>query len=87
MDRARLAETESTLTVTDRVWRAEMQRAFGADAVLRHGFSAERQGQPGTRLRQAFEARSAAVAAWRNERRLVGGSNGHATAGYPGSDS
>lgn len=86
MAHARLAETESTLTVTDRAWRAELQRTFGPDAVLRHSFSAERQGQPGTRLRQAFEARSAAVIAWRNERRLVGGSNGHATARHTGSN-
>lgn len=69
MDDARLAETESALAVTDRLWRAEMQRTFGPDGVLLHGFGAERQGEPGTRLRQAFEARSAAVAAWRNERR------------------
>jgi hypothetical protein len=86
MDHARLAETESRLTVTDRPWRTEMQRTFGPDAVLRHGFGAERQGAPGTRLRHAFEARSAAVAAWRNERRSVGGPNGHATAHHPGSD-
>ena len=69
MDHVRLAETESTLTVTDRLWRAEMQRTFGPDAVLRHGFGAERQGEAGTRLRRAFDARSAAVDAWRNQRR------------------
>ncbi|XYD12481.1 hypothetical protein R1A27_31555 (plasmid) [Methylobacterium sp. NMS12] len=55
--------------VTDRLWRAEMRRAFGPDAVLLRGFSVERQGEPGTRLRQTFEARNAAVVAWRNERR------------------
>jgi hypothetical protein len=67
MDPVRLAQTESDLAVTDRLWRAEMQRTFGPDAVLLHGFSAERQGKPGTRLRQAFEARCSAIAAWRNE--------------------
>lgn len=69
MDPARLALTESTLAVTDRLWRAEMRRSFGPDGVLLYGFGAERQGEPGTRLRQAFEARTAAVTAWRNERR------------------
>lgn len=69
MDHARLAQTESALAVTDRLWRAEMRRTFGPDAALLHGFGAERRGEPGTRLRQAFEARSAAVAAWRNARR------------------
>lgn len=69
MSSARLVQTESALAVTDRLWRAKMQRTFGPDAVLLHGFGAERQGAPGTRLRQAFEARSAAVVAWRNERR------------------
>ena len=69
MDAGRLVETESALAITDRLWRAEMQRTFGPDAVLLYGFGVERQGAPGTRLRQAFEARSAALAAWRNERR------------------
>jgi len=65
----RLAETEHTLAVTDRLWRAEMRRAFGPDAVLLHGFGAERQGEPGTRLRTTFEARRSAIAAWRHVRR------------------
>ncbi|WP_092045537.1 hypothetical protein [Methylobacterium pseudosasicola] len=69
MDPARLVQTESMLAVTDRLWRAEMRRAFGPDGVLLYGFGTERQGEPGTRLRQAFEARTAAVAGWRNERR------------------
>ena len=69
MNTTRLAETESTLTITDRLWRSEMRRAFGPDAVLLHGFGVERQGTPGTRLRETFEARKSAVAAWRYERR------------------
>jgi hypothetical protein len=69
MDTTRLAETESMLATTDRLWRAEMRRAFGPDAVLLHGFGTERQGAPGTRLRETFEARKNAVAAWRYERR------------------
>ncbi|QGY05909.1 hypothetical protein MMSR116_31465 [Methylobacterium mesophilicum SR1.6/6] len=64
-----LAETESVLAVTDRLWRAEMRRVFGPDAVLLHGFGAERQGEPGTRLRTTFEARRSAIAAWRHVRR------------------
>lgn len=63
------AETESALAVTDRLWRAEMRRAFGPDGVLLHGFGAERQGTPGTRLRTTFEARRSAIAAWRHVRR------------------
>ncbi|WP_457105965.1 hypothetical protein [Methylobacterium sp. P5_C11] len=69
MDIERLAETESVLAVTDRLWRAEMQRAFGPDAVLHHGYGAERQGAPGTRLRATFEDRRTAIAAWRLVRR------------------
>jgi hypothetical protein len=70
---SRLDQTENTLAVTDRLWRAEMCREFGADAVLIYGFGQERQGKPGTRLRHAFEARAAAVSAWRVERhRSVG---------------
>ncbi len=69
MDRDHLAETEGALTVTDRLWRAEMRRVFGPDAVLLHGFGAERQGEPGTRLRTTFEARRSAIAAWRHVRR------------------
>ena len=71
MNSGRLAQTESALTVTDRLWRTEMQRAFGPDAVLHHGFGTERQGKPGTSLRHAFEARNAAVTAWRRERRRI----------------
>lgn len=66
---SRLAETENALAVTDRLWRAEMRRVFGPDAVLLHGFGAERQGEPGTRLRTTFEARRNAIAAWRYVRR------------------
>ena len=69
MDLDHLSETESTLTVADRLWRTEMQRVFGPDAVLLHGFGAERQGAPGTRLRTTFEARRSAIAAWRHVRR------------------
>jgi len=69
MDIERLAETESTLSITDRLWRAEMRKVFGSDGVLLHGFGAERQGAPGTRLRTAFEARRSAIAAWRHVRR------------------
>jgi hypothetical protein len=69
MNSCRLAQTEAALTATDRLWRFEMQRKFGSDAVLLHGFGTERRGEPGTTLRHAFEARDAAVIAWRSERR------------------
>jgi len=69
MDLERFAETEGTLAVTDRLWRAEMRRVFGPDAVLLHGYGAERQGAPGTRLRTTFEARRCAIVAWRHVRR------------------
>lgn len=65
----RLTETEATLAVTDRAWRAEMIRAYGPDAVLRHGFQAEACGLAGTRLRETYEARRRAVKEWRDERR------------------
>lgn len=64
-----LAQTESRLTVADRFWRAEMERTYGPDAVLIYGYEREGQGEAGTRLREAFEARTAAVVAWRWERR------------------
>ena len=69
MDLERFAEPEGTLAVTDRLWRTEMRRVFGPDAVLLHGYGAERQGAPGTRLRTTFEARRRAIAAWRHARR------------------
>lgn len=68
MDIKHLAETENALAVTDQLWRAEMQRVFGPDAVLLHGFGVDRQGAPGTRLRMTFEARKSAIAAWRHAR-------------------
>lgn len=77
MDIDLLAETESALAVTDRLWRAEMRRVFGPDAVLLQGFGIERQGTPGTRLRETFEARRCAIAAWRYERRSATWSHLH----------
>lgn len=65
----RLTETEATLTVMDRAWRAEMIRAYGQDAVLRHSFQPEASGLPGTRLRETYDARRRAVTGWRDERR------------------
>ncbi len=64
----RLTETEATLTVTDRAWRAEMIRAYGPDAVLRHGFQPSASGVAGTRLRETYDARRRAVKEWRDER-------------------
>ncbi|GAB6841952.1 hypothetical protein HNR00_002045 [Methylorubrum rhodinum] len=65
----RLTETEATLAITDRAWRAEMIRAYGPDAVLRHGFRPTASGLAGTRLRETFDARRRAVKEWRDERR------------------
>lgn len=67
-DRARLALTESALAAADGLWRAEMHRNFGTDAVLRYGYSPEGQGGLGTSLRRTYEARRVAVALWRHER-------------------
>ena len=64
-----LAQTEARLTVTDRVWRAEMNRFYGPDGVLHHGFGPTAGGPVGTRLREAYDARHLAIAAWRQERR------------------
>ncbi len=57
----RLTETEATLAVTDRAWRAEMIRAYGPDAVLHHGFQAEACGLAVTRLRETCEGRRASL--------------------------
>ncbi|MCJ2021282.1 hypothetical protein MKK84_28350 [Methylobacterium sp. E-065] len=71
MDIERLAKTENALAVADRLWRAEMQQAFGPDAVLLYGFGVDHQGNPGTQLRTTFEARKSAIATWRHARRLA----------------
>lgn len=65
----RLGLTEAALATADRLWRTEMRRAYGADAVLVHGFTPEGQGDLGTDLRRSYEARRIAVALWRRERR------------------
>ena len=69
MSTNRLAQTEATLTVTDRLWRAEMRRFYGPDGVLHHGFGPTASGPAGTRLRETFDARRLAIAEWRQERR------------------
>ncbi|GLS45562.1 hypothetical protein GCM10007884_35530 [Methylobacterium brachythecii] len=65
----RLAQTESTLATTDRLWRAEMKRHFGPDGVLLHGFGPDANGLEGTQLRTTHEARQRAIVEWRHERR------------------
>ena len=57
MNRSRLAETESAVAMTDRLWRSEMKRKYGPDGVIVYGFSCEGRGEPGTKIRDAFEAR------------------------------
>src|SRR3978361_1214104 len=69
MNPNRLAETEDTLAHTDRLWRSEMKRVYGADGVLVYGFSQAGRGKDGSRIRQAFDARQISVNAWRHERR------------------
>ncbi|MDP4004406.1 hypothetical protein [Methylobacterium sp. NEAU K] len=66
-----LAVTEMALAHADRLWRVEMRRAYGPDGALLHGFGPAGQGEPGSRIRQTYEARRMAVAAWRLERRPV----------------
>ena len=68
-DLNRLAITESALAAADHLWRAEVRRAYGPDGVLHYAFAPEGQGDLGTRIRQTYEARRVAVAAWRQERR------------------
>ncbi|MHB2204904.1 hypothetical protein [Methylobacterium sp. CM6257] len=67
-DRDRLALTETALATADRLWRDEMRRSYGPDAVLTYGFAPEGQGGLGTPLRRTYEARRVAVALWRHER-------------------
>jgi hypothetical protein len=68
-DLGRLAITETALAAADRLWREEMRRSYGPDAVLTYGFAPEGQGELGTPLRRTYEARRLAVALWRHERR------------------
>ena len=70
-DPCRLAITESALAAADRLWRAEVRRAYGPDGVLCYAFAPEGQGDLGTRIRQTYEARRVAVSAWRRERRAA----------------
>ena len=67
-DTARLGLTEAALASADRLWRQEMRRAYGPDAVLTFGYAPEGQGGLGTPLRRTYEARRVAVALWRHER-------------------
>ena len=67
-DTTRLALTEAALASADRLWREEMRRAYGADAVLNYGYAPEGQGGLGTPLRRSYEARRVAVTLWRHER-------------------
>ena len=69
MDRIRLAETESAVATTDRLWRSEMKRLYGPDGVIAYGFGREGRGEPGTNIYEAFVARQQAIVAWRHERR------------------
>ena len=71
MDRIRLAETESAVATTDRLWRSEMKRLYGPDGVIAYGFGQEGRGVPGSKIHAAFQARQQAIAAWRHERRPV----------------
>lgn len=68
-DPDRLAATEVALAAADGLWRAEMHRSYGPDALLTYGFAPEGQGALGTPLRRSYEARRVAVAMWRYERR------------------
>ena len=65
----RLALTEAALASADSLWRTEMRRAYGPDAVLAYGYTPEGQGGLGTSLWRCYEARRVAVALWRHERR------------------
>lgn len=67
-----LAETETVLARTDRAWRSEMTRLYGADGVLRFGYGREGRGEAGTPVRLAYDARRRAVACWRHARRAAG---------------
>ena len=65
----RLTLTETALASADSLWRAEMHRTYGSDAMLTFGYAPEGQGGLGTQLRRDYEARRVAVALWRHERR------------------
>lgn len=67
----RLTETEAVLARTDRAWRRELTRLYGADGVLRFGYSGEGRGEAGTPVRRAYDARCYAIALWRHERQSV----------------
>ena len=68
-DLGRLTLTEAALASADRLWRTEMRRIYGPEAVLTYGYTPEGQGGLGTPLRRSYEARRVAVALWRQERR------------------
>lgn len=72
----RLAVTEALLARTDQAWRYAMTQRYGPDGVLRFGYSPEGQGDAGSPMRLAYEARKQAVALWRHERRSTDGAAG-----------
>ncbi len=68
MDPRCLNETEAALSASDRRWRGEVTKRFGPDGVLLFGYLPQAQGESGTPMRLAFEARMKAIAAWRQAR-------------------
>lgn len=48
----------------DDAWQAELERVFGGNASLAR-YQPRGCGEPGTKLRRLYEARTAAMAAWR----------------------
>jgi hypothetical protein len=62
-------ETEHSFTSADRRWRFEVDRSFGADAVLLYDHLQQARSEPKTDMRHASDARREAIIAWRQARR------------------
>lgn len=65
-----LRSTEEDLARADAAWVAELVKAFGTDQVDAMAACVTGQGEPGTELRIAYEARQAALVKWRAARKL-----------------
>ncbi|MER2269787.1 hypothetical protein [Methylobacterium oxalidis] len=62
--------TDFLFRQADEAWRTEMAQRHGADAPARLRYAPEARGEPGSRLRQAFNARERAYQLWLKARGL-----------------
>ncbi|MEA1834646.1 hypothetical protein U8607_21365 [Methylobacterium durans] len=70
MAAANRQNTDILFRRADEAWRAEMIQRHGETAVARLRYTPEARGEPGSRLRQAYNARERAYQLWIRARGL-----------------